>query len=322
MSSVSKSRPARAKADPFRYGWRYVRVKGPDGTVTEEQVPLTEEDVLFPKFGDFIVQNNPHDDDVSYLKAVSKSRLARDRTSAVLSDCRVDFNLPGVRPLGPDVAAFTGVARDEGWQTFRVRAEGARPLLVVEVTSPATEKNDLGRKVDFYYRAEVPVYVIVKASGRGRKRRLELIGYRHAPGSYERIESDEQGRIYLDALQVWLGTKRDPRGGYDRVVCYDGRTGEEIGDLAAQMKGRARADRRAEAESRRAEAESRRRGGGPRPRRRRGPCGGRVAACGGRGPRLRRSREPGGGRGPRRAEAERRIRELEAALKRPGGRKS
>ena len=59
MSSVSKSRPPRAKADPFRYGWRYVRVKGPDGTVTEEQVPLTEEDVLFPKFGDYIVQKQP-----------------------------------------------------------------------------------------------------------------------------------------------------------------------------------------------------------------------------------------------------------------------
>ena len=59
MSSVSKSRPARAKADPFCYGWRYVRVKGLDGTVTEEQVPLTEEDVLFPEVGDYIVQTTP-----------------------------------------------------------------------------------------------------------------------------------------------------------------------------------------------------------------------------------------------------------------------
>ena len=212
----------------------------------------------------------------------------------MLSDCRVDWNLPGVRPLGPDVAAFTGVARDEGWETFGVRAEGARPLLVVEVTSQATEKNDLGPKVDFYYRAEVPVYVIVKASGRGRKRRLELIGYRHAPGGYEKIEPDEQGRIYLEALGVWLGKKRDPRGGYERVVCYDGRTGEEIGDLAAQMKGRARAERRAEAESRRAG------GRGPRPRRGR-------AASGGRGPRPRRRRaaDPrvgGGAEPPRRPE--------------------
>jgi Uma2 family endonuclease len=272
-----------------------VRVKGPDGTVTEQQVPLTEEDVLFPKTGDFIVQNNPHNDDVSYLKGVSKARLRRDRTSAVLSDCRVDWNLAGVRPLGPDVAAFTGVARDAGWETFNVRAEGARPLLVVEVTSQTTEKNDLGPKVDFYHRAGVPVYVIVKASGRGRNGRLELIAYRHAPGGYERIEPDDQGRIYLETLGVWLGKKRDPRGGYERVVCYDGRTGEEIGDLAAQMTGRARAERRAEAEARRAEAEARARAEAER----RAEAEARA-----------------------RAEAERRIRELEAALKRPSGRKS
>jgi hypothetical protein len=126
MSSASKSRPPSAKADPFRYGWWYVRVKGPDGKWTEEQVPLTEEDVLFPKFGDYIVQTNPHDDDVSYLKAVSKARTRRDRTAAVLSDCRVDWNLPGVRRLGLDLAVFSGVARDEGWETFNVRAEGAR----------------------------------------------------------------------------------------------------------------------------------------------------------------------------------------------------
>ncbi len=129
MSSVSKSRPARAKDDPFQFGWRYVRVKGPDGTVSEEQVPLTEEDVLFPKVGDYIVQTNPHDDDVSYLKQVSRAQRKRDRTAAVLSDCRVDWNLPGVRPLGPDLAVFTGVARDEGWETFDVRAEGGAAAL-------------------------------------------------------------------------------------------------------------------------------------------------------------------------------------------------
>jgi colicin import membrane protein len=219
---------------------------------------------------------------------VSRAQRKRDRTAAVLSDCRVDWNLPGVRPLGPDLAVFTGVARDEGWETFDVRAEGARPLLVTEVTSRATEKNDLGPKVGFYHRAGVPVYVIVKASGRGRQRRLELIGYRHAPGGYERIEPDDQGRIYLEALGVWLGKKRDPRGGYERVVCFKVRTGEEIGDLAAQMTRRARAERRAKAEARRAEAEARR-------------AEAEASA---------------------RAEAERRIRELEAALKRPGGRGS
>ena len=183
------------------------------------------------------------------------------------------------------------------------------------MTSPATLKIDLGPKVGIYHRAGVPVYVIVKASGRGRKRRLELIGYRHAPGGYQKIEPDERGRIYLEALEVWLGKKRDPRGGYERVVCYDGRTGEEIGDLAAQMKGRERAERRAEAESR---------AGGGRGRAVRTPSAGRRPSAPAEAEaRARADAEARAEAEARaRADAERRIRELEAALSRPGGRRS
>ncbi len=57
MSSASKSRPPTAQADPCSYGWRYVRVKGPDGKLTDERVPLTEEDLLFPRMGDDIEQD-------------------------------------------------------------------------------------------------------------------------------------------------------------------------------------------------------------------------------------------------------------------------
>ncbi len=113
-----------ARSDRFRYGWRYVRVVAPDGSEKSEQVPLTLKDVLFPKTGDFIVQTSAHDDDVGYLKDVCKARLAGDKTAAVLSDCRVDWNLKGVEPLGPDVAAFLGVRRHRDWATFDVAAEG------------------------------------------------------------------------------------------------------------------------------------------------------------------------------------------------------
>ena len=81
---------------------------GPDGTESFDQIPLTLEDVLFPEVGDFIVQTDAHDSDVRYLKGVFKSRLTGDPTAAVVSDCRVDWNLQGVRPLGPDIAVFSG----------------------------------------------------------------------------------------------------------------------------------------------------------------------------------------------------------------------
>ncbi len=70
MSIASTSRPPQPSSgepDPYRYGWRYVRVERPDGTIVFDQVPLTLEDVLFPEVGDFIVQRTPHNRDVIYL---------------------------------------------------------------------------------------------------------------------------------------------------------------------------------------------------------------------------------------------------------------
>src|SRR4051794_5938465 len=102
MSSVSKSRPPRFPGpDPYRYGWRYVRVVAPDGSEIFDQVPLTLEDVLFPQVGDFIVQTRRHNSDVRYLGDVFEAQLAAEPSAVVISDCRVDWNLPGVRPLGP-----------------------------------------------------------------------------------------------------------------------------------------------------------------------------------------------------------------------------
>ena len=109
MSTVSKSRgpkrrPAVSEPDPFRYGWRYVLKAKPVGKELFDQVPLTLEDVLHPEVGDFIVQTDGHDNDCMYLKMTAKRQLKDDPTAAVLSDCRVDWNIPGVRPLGPDLA--------------------------------------------------------------------------------------------------------------------------------------------------------------------------------------------------------------------------
>ena len=100
-------------SDPFRYGWRYVRIVRPDGTEELDQVPLTLEDVLHPEVGDVIVESDPHDSDRGYLKAVSKTRLVGDPAAVVLSDCQVDFNIRGVKPLCPDLAVFFGVRRTD-----------------------------------------------------------------------------------------------------------------------------------------------------------------------------------------------------------------
>jgi colicin import membrane protein len=198
MSTVSTPQPrtpaASAEPDPYRYGWRDVPVHHTDGSVSYDTVPLSLEDVLFPETGDFIVHNDHHGNDSIYLKSVFQSRVAGDPHAVVVSDRRVDWNVPGVRPLGPDVALFRGIKQRKDWSTLNVAAEGALPLLVVEITSPQSRQNDLVKKVDIYHAAKVPLYVIADATSETETtRRLELIAYRYQPKAYERIEPDARG---------------------------------------------------------------------------------------------------------------------------------
>ncbi len=260
MSTVSTSGvhvPSGPEPDPFRYGWRYVKRVGPDGEETLDQIPLSLEDVLFPEMGDFIVQTDAHNSDLTYLRDVFKARLAGQATTVVVSDCRVDWNLPGVRPLGSDIAVFADVERHRDWATLDVAAAGAHPLLVVEVTSRDTRHNDVGKKVDFYYRAGVPLYVIADVLEEDDfERRLELIVYRHTPDGYERIKPDERGWIWLEPIGVWLGIAPEARLGYDRLACFDPATGEEIGNYTAISQALEDAETRAAEISQALEAEA------------------------------------------------------------------
>jgi Uma2 family endonuclease len=258
MSTVSKSKaPKPPEPDPFRYGWRYVRGKAADGSETFEQIPLTLEDVLFPETGDFIVQTDGHSNDVAYLKVVFKARLVDEPTAVVVNDCRVDWNLRGVRPLGPDIAVFVGVKEYKDWATFNVAKEGARPVLVVEVTSPDTRQNDVGPKVGFYHQAKVPLYVIADVSERNDERHVDLIGYQYAAKGYKRIKLDAAGRIRIEPLGLSIGLARDARAGYARLACFELETGEEIGDYTAINAARIEAEEQARLAKREATAAKR-----------------------------------------------------------------
>jgi Uma2 family endonuclease len=241
--------------DPYLYGERYVRVEHPDGSETFDTVPLTLEDVLFPQVGDFIPNCSAHGDDLDYLKGVIKYRLRNDPSACVFSRCGVDWNLPGVRPVCPDVAVFTGVKHRLNWSVFDVATEGAQPQLVVEVTAPWTRQLDLGPKLEIYHRAKVPFYLIADNPRWEERRPLELIGYRYARRAYRRVAPDQRGRIELEAVRLSVGLIYDRYGGYRRLRCYDLETGREYGDYSEE------AERLAVAE-----AEARRRGAGRRPR--------------------------------------------------------
>jgi colicin import membrane protein len=272
MSTVSTSQaspPTPDDADRFRFGWRDMIVRRPDGTEDLEQVPLTEEDALHPEFGDYIVHSDAHADDLTYLKYVFKFLLANNPGAIVLSDCGVDFELPGVKHICPDIAVFFEVDMEEKRLTdmFYVKAAHARSALVIEVTSRSTRRNDFDKKVDYYHRCGVPMYVI--ADARVEKlgvRKLELIGFRHTPTGYETVSPNANGCIWLEAMGVWLGVARDENTGFDRVACFDPVSNNELGDYttirrayALEVEAHTRSENRAahaEAEAAQALAEA------------------------------------------------------------------
>jgi colicin import membrane protein len=216
-------------ADPFFYGWRDVYRRQPDGTVVWEQVPLTFEDVLHPQEGDHIVQNSLHDRDWDYIGDVLKARFADVPGALVLRDVGVFWDHPELSHHSPDISLIRGVRHErEYWRSFRVAEEGVRPVLIVEIVSPATREADLVTKVAQYHQVGVPFYAIVDREQEDGPPRL--LGYRWTPERYVEVPLDEHGRLFLEAAELWLAVRGN------RVVLIDAITGEEIPDFTEQGK--------------------------------------------------------------------------------------
>jgi colicin import membrane protein len=237
--------------DPYRYGWRPVERRREDGTVSVERVPLTLADVLHPQEGDQMPENDAHERRRRYLADVFEARLAGDPTAVVLSNVLIAWDIPGLGGHGPDVAVIQGVRRRRNWGTFDVAAEGARPALIVELTSPGTAGLDRSEKLEEYEQAGVPLYVIVDGVARRQRPTLRLLGYTLTPSGYQPLAPDERGWLWLAPVRLWLGVEGD------EIVCYD-EDGRPQGDYRALAVAVTAAERaRMEAERARAEAERR-----------------------------------------------------------------
>jgi Uma2 family endonuclease len=235
-----------------------VRRKGPDGREVWERIPLTLEDVLHPQEGDVHLLSDPHTDDCTYLRDVLKDRHAGERSVAILSDCGIYWDIPGLEHHSPDLAVIFGVKQRKGWETFDVRQEKVRPVLIIEVTSPKTRVNDVKTKVQEYARAGVAYYVIANARRIRGRRRLELISYRLERGVYQKVELDDSGRAWLEPVKLWLAVTVNEETGEDRLALIDPETGTEIGDYTAISRARkAEAEARAAADARATAAEAR-----------------------------------------------------------------
>jgi colicin import membrane protein len=234
--------PPPPKDDPYRFGWRDVVRTDASGRTTVTRIALTEEDILHPQLDDHLTQNQPHGDDVLYLKDAFDVQLANEQGALVLYDHSVIWDID-MRGHGPDIIVVKGLPPGRPRRSsFNVAREGVRPELIVEVTSPATHNNDINVKPGHYWRCGVLYYVIVEEVPRRRQRQLRIIGYRRGKRGYRQRRLNAKGWLWLETVQLWLGQENG------RVVCYD-KKGRPIATRVEEAQARQHAEQRAEQEA-------------------------------------------------------------------------
>lgn len=211
--------------DPFRLGWRLKSVRLPDGGTGLVEEPLTAADLLDPQLGDHLVQNSWHAATVHRLFDILSCRYESRPDVFVATDLKMIWGIPGLPGPAPDVAVIPGV-RDKARmrKSFRVREEGTRPVLVVEVVSdePEHQSADHQEKVWVYERAGILEYLILDPPAQPEDR-CRLTGYRlNASGRYEPILPDTGGRILSQTTGLWFGPARRT------VAILDAATGEHL----------------------------------------------------------------------------------------------
>jgi Uma2 family endonuclease len=241
-------------ADPFRYGWRWRTVRLPNGEVTEQQIPLTAEDLLNPELGDEVPVSIPHSLFVRGLAGLLSRRYRPRPDVLVVDDVIMLWGIPGLKEPAPDIAVIPGMRTKpdlhslKDRRSFDVVQEGTRPCLIIELVSPpdpALRRNDYEDKVKIYQQAGVPEYVIMDPPF-SRPGRLLLTGHRLGPGGrYRRIKPDAQGRLLSETTGLLFGVDEDG----ETLLVFDAVTGERLFFPDEQS------DR--DAEARRQEAEAR-----------------------------------------------------------------
>ncbi len=177
--------------------------------------------------------------------------LLRDRPAArVFSDIFLFWEQGNPhKRLAPDLLVLPEVdAPERGRKSVKLWQERSRPAFVLEVLSEETLHEDLGKKWDIYQdEIGVPEYFVCDPLTPVRVR-----GYRLVQGTYQAIDADEEGRVWSEQLQAWLGT-----GSRGRLRVWS-REGAEV-PTDAEARERVGAEtRRADEEARRAEEEARR----------------------------------------------------------------
>ncbi|PMP81177.1 MAG: hypothetical protein C0183_12775, partial [Roseiflexus castenholzii] len=114
--------------------------------------------MLYPQEGDQATHSDIHRHICVYLYNVLRERLAEVASAIVLYDVRIAWDDLALKAHRPDLAAIFGMREHKNWSTFDVAAEGVRPTVLIEITSPETRGIDLTVKLDEYDLAGVEFY--------------------------------------------------------------------------------------------------------------------------------------------------------------------
>lgn len=201
----------------LRYGFRY--------NAKFEQILLTEDDVMYPREGDHIMQRDEHDDDRAYLKGAFRKQCADRPRIRILSDAGINFQRVGMRTTSPDLSVLEGEPLD--WSAygsiFPLVTLKARVLCTVELTSDSTRRVDLRRKPIYNFKAGIPLYIVADMPYSRTKKPLGLLPYRAGEDGYELQPLDAHGRFWIDVANIALGIENG------RIACYNA-AGERIDD--------------------------------------------------------------------------------------------
>jgi len=232
-------------ADSLERGYRWRSVPQPDGSELSVQVPLTAADFLNPQEGDVMPESTFHEAATTDLRDMLRLRYAADPTTAVFHDLIVRWGISDLPDPAPDIAVVPNVGdRDKNRSVFHVLEEGTRPVLIVEVGSPHYRKQDLIDKVDIYETAGVQEYIILEQREQ-RGQMVDLItGYRLVEGRYRPILLEDDGRMRLRTVGLYIGLQAG------KVVLEDVTTGERLRSAEeAEQRAQAEASARAELEA-------------------------------------------------------------------------
>lgn len=244
---------------PFHIGTRVICHRDDAGDIVDREcVPLTEEDYLHPEEEDRQMLVEAHYTAAYYLLHALKIGLVDRPELKVFCDHRIDWQIEGLKPLGPDVVVFDNFTKpwDPYPGTLPVRDFGAKAVAAFEVTSPSTRHIDFDAKFEAFADVGIPYYLIVDtAEPNGEPR---ILGYRLYRGEYRPMHCDPKLGYIVPPLKMYF------RWQDDRVIAAD-EDGHDIPDgpeLAALYEAeteRANAEAyRANAEAERANAEAER----------------------------------------------------------------